>query len=757
MRGQFGGTRVQVGGYQDSTKGMREALAGTTDYLQNIDKMKMLKEQQARDNAIADARLGIAQAAEGRAAAKDELATAQRKALLGAAQDTPKSGYDIALNERIAEAYEHNPSKFNLAYGFNADGTGQGDSGQQTDFSKYLQQSITEAPGMVTNVDDYMQRMTAEAVRRGADPTAAAKQATALGSLVTPTGAAKAQKGLLKEEYAVKKDIMDDRLATLDKALKSHSTKGKSYGKGSYGSKPEDFSKMTVDLLSEFKNTDWWSDDLGGEDLREELKKLRLAGYHNDDIYLAAMLNASGENDVFWGKDREIEGSGFEETLKELAAERIASGDKAEKKESVKDRFTAARTKLIGKKAALGDAYIKGLGGNNIANMTDAERADATMRTAFEIANKDNLVSDVDISGVPDIPEEPTAPDTTIKGRNKGLTKPTEQVTSGSYLDNLTLVESGVDGYKAENARTGAYGRYQILPSTAKDYFGKDGITENNWKTAENQDKIFTMITDTNRAELRKAGVEDTQLNLYGAHQQGLTGYKEILDSANNGTKLSSVRISKIRGNLPNNGKGVADDEIANEWFKYWGTKFPGKQDIGKAPVDPAIAQAFKGYKPVTTPAKPAEKGWFDNLKDSVSRGDNLAEMLGFRRGEYVPNPLPQETGVPSVEAQALGDEILPSLGLGALVKTTGKKVTSALGDIAADKVRKSKLIKEMKEGSMRSLNVIKSKHTRLKKILDKKPGVNSPEYKKIKAEATAEGFASVPKYMEYLRKYTGR
>ena len=58
-------------------------------------------------------------------------------------------------------------------------------------------------------------------------------------------------------------------------------------------------------------------------------------------------------------------------------------------------------------------------------------------------------------------------------------------------VNKIVEVETPNGNYTAVNKKTGAYGRYQITPNTAKYYSKKLDINYNSWKEPDNQDKIF--------------------------------------------------------------------------------------------------------------------------------------------------------------------------------------------------------------------------------------------------------------------------
>jgi len=127
----------------------------------------------------------------------------------------------------------------------------------------------------------------------------------------------------------------------------------------------------------------------------------------------------------------------------------------------------------------------------------------------------------------------------------------------GSYFKKLAGVESG-GKWDALNPGSGAYGRYQFVPATEKQYAKKLGITIEQARTPSGQNAMVSAFTKDNAAGLKRAGFAPTQRNLYLAHQQGLGGAI---------TMLNGGQASKI--NLESNNVSNTD-----EWMHKFGRQF---------------------------------------------------------------------------------------------------------------------------------------------------------------------------------------
>lgn len=150
----------------------------------------------------------------------------------------------------------------------------------------------------------------------------------------------------------------------------------------------------------------------------------------------------------------------------------------------------------------------------------------------------------------------------------KATPKPVPSLVKGltqAQLDRLVEVESGNKDYTAYNEGSGAYGRYQFIPNTAKAYAKKLGIKGDKWKTPANQDKMFAAFTADNIRGLERKGLPTDLFHIYGAHQQGLSGFSDIMKN-----NLNPQLEQKMRNNLPGDTSKLAGTDLRNAWINHW-------------------------------------------------------------------------------------------------------------------------------------------------------------------------------------------
>ena len=135
--------------------------------------------------------------------------------------------------------------------------------------------------------------------------------------------------------------------------------------------------------------------------------------------------------------------------------------------------------------------------------------------------------------------------------------------------EKIINVETRHGSYTAVNKKTGAYGRYQIIPSTAKLYSKKLNIPLNEWKRPENQDKIFKALLAENIRRLKEEGVEVNAFTVYGCHQQGATGFTCIIKDED----LSPEFYQRLRRNLPKPYRHIENEKLRDAWIDYWKKK----------------------------------------------------------------------------------------------------------------------------------------------------------------------------------------
>jgi hypothetical protein len=124
--------------------------------------------------------------------------------------------------------------------------------------------------------------------------------------------------------------------------------------------------------------------------------------------------------------------------------------------------------------------------------------------------------------------------------------------------------------YTKLNRKSGAYGRYQIMPSTARAYAKKLHIPYSKWKLPRNQDKIFQAILKDNIRSLKRNGLEINAFSIYGTHQQGAGGFNAIMKNK----KLSKHLERNLRHNLPKKLSKISKERLKHVWVKYWKKKF---------------------------------------------------------------------------------------------------------------------------------------------------------------------------------------
>ena len=135
--------------------------------------------------------------------------------------------------------------------------------------------------------------------------------------------------------------------------------------------------------------------------------------------------------------------------------------------------------------------------------------------------------------------------------------------------DKIVKVETPKGKYTTVNKSSGAYGRYQIMPKTAKHYTKKLNMNHSKWKYPENQDKIFHALLSDNVKSLKDNGIKVNAFTVYGCHQQGATGFKGIV----NNKKMSAYSYTKLRRNLPKKYKYISNEKLRKTWINYWKNK----------------------------------------------------------------------------------------------------------------------------------------------------------------------------------------
>jgi len=135
--------------------------------------------------------------------------------------------------------------------------------------------------------------------------------------------------------------------------------------------------------------------------------------------------------------------------------------------------------------------------------------------------------------------------------------------------DKIVKVETPNGKYTTVNKNSGAYGKYQIMPKTAKHYTRKLKIPRSEWKKPKNQDKIFTALLEDNIKNLKKHKFKVDAFTVYGCHQQGANGFICIMKNQN----LSNKSYRNLRRNLPGKYKNIDKNQLRKMWINYWKNK----------------------------------------------------------------------------------------------------------------------------------------------------------------------------------------
>ncbi len=141
--------------------------------------------------------------------------------------------------------------------------------------------------------------------------------------------------------------------------------------------------------------------------------------------------------------------------------------------------------------------------------------------------------------------------------------------TLEQIVHKLVKIESTTGKYNAENKNSGAYGRYQIMPSTAAYYAKKLHISIHQWKKPDNQDKIFNAIMKDNILSLKRGGHKISAFSLYASHQQGAGGFNAIIRNK----PLTKKLEHNLRQNLPGKLQKVKRSQLRMTWIRYWKRK----------------------------------------------------------------------------------------------------------------------------------------------------------------------------------------
>lgn len=132
--------------------------------------------------------------------------------------------------------------------------------------------------------------------------------------------------------------------------------------------------------------------------------------------------------------------------------------------------------------------------------------------------------------------------------------------SDNTFVDAVITIESNHKA-NAYNKYSGAKGLFQFVPSVAREYRLIDPFD------AQSSLSAFKRLTFNNIRNMLRRGIKITPTNIYLAHQQGVGGLNQILNSIENETRLlPATLLRNVRNN--NLGKFVSVKDYYEKWNK---------------------------------------------------------------------------------------------------------------------------------------------------------------------------------------------
>lgn len=158
------------------------------------------------------------------------------------------------------------------------------------------------------------------------------------------------------------------------------------------------------------------------------------------------------------------------------------------------------------------------------------------------------------------------------------------------YLAVIDQMENGGAGdgaYSIGNENSSAFGRYQIINSTASGYCGRTTLSVDccaEWKNSpECQDAMFELITQDNIRGLEGKGIPLNTCTLYLAHQQGLGGLYWLFGGNNPYSDISALQeavkqnVGSGWNTLVSSGADINDPDVLRQaYLDHWNARLGG-------------------------------------------------------------------------------------------------------------------------------------------------------------------------------------
>ena len=134
---------------------------------------------------------------------------------------------------------------------------------------------------------------------------------------------------------------------------------------------------------------------------------------------------------------------------------------------------------------------------------------------------------------------------------------------NGKWYSDNSFVDAVIGIESAHNSmaynKSGAKGLFQFVPSVAREYRLIDPFD------AQSSLSAFKRLTFNNIRNMLRRGIKITPTNIYLAHQQGVGGLNQILNSIENETRLlPATLLRNVRNN--NLGKFVSVKDYYEKW-----------------------------------------------------------------------------------------------------------------------------------------------------------------------------------------------
>ena len=127
--------------------------------------------------------------------------------------------------------------------------------------------------------------------------------------------------------------------------------------------------------------------------------------------------------------------------------------------------------------------------------------------------------------------------------------------------DFIANIESS-NSYTAKNPNSSAYGKYQFLKSTYSNAAKALGMTYDQVRTPEGQEKAMNWLRGQNRTSLNKYNIPINNFTEYGAHQLGAAGFNRAYKG-----KPTAKDLTNMRNNTP---AKYRTGHPYEDWMSYW-------------------------------------------------------------------------------------------------------------------------------------------------------------------------------------------